>query len=163
MKKKAMICWVNDIVIDRCKVGGVLAQTQSLGKMIDKVVLGIGLNVDKSPEIENDQFINITTHINQYVEGESHPLNQVLKVLISCLERNYQDILKNNYDDQLSYYIDHSLVIGKQVEIYSDPIEGKTEKIAEGVVSGLTENLELILKGRKDVIRKGRLKLLNSA
>jgi hypothetical protein len=79
------------------------------------------------------------------------------------LERNYQDILENKYDDLLNYYIDHSLVIGKHVEIYSDPREGKSEKIAEGVVSGLTENLELILTGRKDVIRKGRLKLLNSA
>lgn len=163
MKKKAMNRWVNDIVIDQCKVGGILAQTQSLGKVTDKVVLGIGLNVDKSPEIENDNFVNKTTHINQHVEGKPHLLNQVLQILISRLERNYKDILENNHNDQLQYYIDHSTVIGKHVEIYSDPREGKTEKIAEGVVLGLTENLELILKGRKEVIRKGRLKLLNSA
>ena len=163
MRKKAMNRWVNDIVIDHCKVGGVLAQTQILGKIIDKVVLGIGLNVDKSPEIEVDQFLNKTTHINQYVDGDAHPLNHVLEVLISHLARNYRDILENKHEDQLKYYIDHSIVIGKHVEIYSDPREGNTEKIAEGVVSGLTENLELILRGRKEVIRKGRLKLLNSA
>ena len=55
------------------------------------------------------------------------------------------------------------MVIGKYVEIYSDPQEGEIEKIAEGVVSGMTEKLELILTGRKEVVHKGRIKLLNSA
>ena len=163
MKQKAKIRWVNDIMIDQCKVGGVLVQTQIMGKSIDKVVLGIGLNVDKSPDIANDQFVNKTTHINQHVDGKAHSLKYILAVLISQLERNYQLIMKNNYKDLLNYYRDHSIVIGKYVEIYSDPQDGKIEKIAEGVVSEMTEKLELVLSGRNDVVRQGRIKLLNSA
>ncbi len=163
LRRKAMIRWVNDIIIDNFKVGGVLAQTQIQGTIIDKVVLGIGLNVDKSPEIENDQFLEGATHINQIAEGKIYPLKQVLWSLISNLEQNYRTILENNYHDLLNYYIDHSIVIGKHVEVYSDPREGKAHKIAEGVVSGITENLELILTGQQDLIRKGRIKLLNSS
>jgi BirA family biotin operon repressor/biotin-[acetyl-CoA-carboxylase] ligase len=163
IQQKAMIRWVNDIIIDHCKVGGVLAQTQVQGKIIDKVVLGIGLNVDISPPIENDHIANKAAHINKFVNGKEYPINKVLGLLIAYLDRNYQSILENKYQDLLTYYIDHSIVIGRRVEVYSDPREGKTEKIAEGIVSGLTENLELILTGRKDFIRKGRIKLLNSA
>jgi BirA family biotin operon repressor/biotin-[acetyl-CoA-carboxylase] ligase len=158
-----MIRWVNDIIIDNFKVGGVLAQTQIQGTIIDKVVLGIGLNVDKSPEIENDQFLEGATHINQIAQGKIYPLKQVLWSLISNLEQNYRAILENNYRDLLNYYIDHSIVVGKHVEVYSDPREGEAHKIAEGVVSGITENLELILTGQQDLIRKGRIKLLNSS
>jgi len=158
-----MISWVNDIIIDNFKVGGVLAQTQIQGTIIDKVVLGIGLNVDKSPEIENGRFVEGATHINQIVKGKIYPLKQVLLSLISNLEQNYRTILENNYHDLLNYYIDHSIVVGKHVEVYSDPREGKAHKIAEGVVSGITENLELILTGQQDLIRKGRIKLLNSS
>jgi len=163
IQQKAMIRWVNDITINHCKVGGVLAQTQIQGRIIDKVVLGIGLNVDRSPEIENDQIINTATHINDHIEGRVFSLNQVLEILISRLEQNYFAILENNYQDLIKYYINHSLVIGKRVEIYSDPREGNSTKVAEGVVSGITENLELILSGQKKLIRKGRIKLLNSA
>jgi hypothetical protein len=71
--------------------------------------------------------------------------------------------MNNNYQNLINYYINHSQVIGKRVEVYSDPREGKSTKVAEGIVSGITENLELILSGQKELIRKGRLKLLNSA
>jgi len=163
IRQKAMIRWVNDITINHCKVGGVLAQTQIQGRIIDKVVLGIGLNVDRSPEIENDKIVNSITHINDHIEGRIYPLNQVLDILISRLDQNYMAILENNYQDLINYYINHSLVIGKRIEIYSDPREGSSTKVAEGIVSGITENLELILSGQKELIRKGRIKLSNSS
>lgn len=163
IQKKAMIHWVNDITINHSKVGGVLAQTQVLGKMIDKVILGIGLNVDCSPEIENDQFVNTATHINDHVDGINYPLNEVLELLINKIDQNYLAILDDKYQEMITYYINHSLVVGKRVEVYSDPREGKSAKVAEGVVSGISENLELILYGQKDNIRKGRIKLLNTA
>jgi BirA family biotin operon repressor/biotin-[acetyl-CoA-carboxylase] ligase len=163
IRQKAMIRWVNDITIYNCKVGGVLAHTQILGNIIDKVVLGIGLNVDQSPEIDNDQFVNTATHINDHIDGSAYPLNHVFEILLSRLEQNYIAIMNNNYQNLINYYINHSQVIGKRVEVYSDPREGKSTKVAEGIVSGITENLELILSGQKELIRKGRLKLLNSA
>jgi len=163
IQQKAMIRWVNDITINQSKVGGVLAQTQIQGEIIDKVVLGIGLNVDRTPEIENDHFVNTATHINDHIRGCNHPLNHILEILISRLEQNYMAILDNKYQDLINYYIKHSLVIGKRVEVYSDPREGNSAKVAEGVVTGITENLELILSERKELIRKGRIKLSNSA
>jgi len=160
---KAMIRWVNDIIIDRLKVGGVLAQTQIQGTIIDKVVLGIGLNLNKSPNIETDQFVKGATHINQFIDGEIHSIHHVLWTLIYNIEQNYKMILEDNYYDLLKYYNEHSSIVGKNVEVYSDPREGKAHKLAEGIVSGITENLELKLAGHRELIRKGRIKLLNSA
>ena len=163
VQTKAKIRWVNDITINRCKVGGVLAQTQIQGKTIDKVVLGIGLNVNRSPEIDNDQFVNTATHINDHTDGLVYPLNEVLDILISRLEYNYSAILEKKFPELLDYYINHSMVIGEKVEVYSDPREGRSTKVAEGIVTGITENLELILSGQKELVRKGRIKLINNA
>jgi BirA family biotin operon repressor/biotin-[acetyl-CoA-carboxylase] ligase len=161
INQKAMIHWVNDIILDAYKVGGVLAQTQILGNNIEKVVLGIGLNVNETPDIKEDQFVKRATHINEYVKGKHYPISHLLVSLIQKLESNYKAILQNNYHDLLRFYIDHSFLVGKTVEIYSDPREGEVTKITEGVVSGITENLELIINGQQDFIRKGRVKLLN--
>jgi len=162
IQEKAMIHWVNDIMIDSAKVGGVLAQTQIQGEKIDKVVLGIGLNVAHSPEIEKEKIVKRVTHINKYITGGSLPLNRILFALIRNLERNYIAIMENSYHDLLTYYIDHSFLMGKRVEVYSDPREGQGRKTGEGIVSGITENLELVIDGQQENIRKGRVKLLNS-
>jgi biotin-[acetyl-CoA-carboxylase] ligase BirA-like protein len=161
LNQKAMIHWVNDIIIDACKVSGVLAQTQISGNTIEKVVLGIGLNVNETPHITEDQFVKRATHLNKYVRGKAHPISHILVSLIHHLEGNYEAIMKNKYHDLLRFYIDHSFIVGKMVEIYSDPREGEVTKISEGVVSGITENLELIIDGQQDFIRKGRVKLSN--
>jgi biotin-[acetyl-CoA-carboxylase] ligase BirA-like protein len=162
MQNKAMIHWVNDVMIDSFKVGGVLAHTQIQGEIADKVILGIGLNLDSSPEIEQDRFVKQVTHVNKFVEGESYPLGSVLSSLIYNIEQFYSAILENKYHDLLNFYIDHSLLIGKKVDVYSDPREGNQNKYAQGVVAGITENLELILDGGQEIIRKGRVKLSNS-
>jgi len=160
--KKAMIHWVNDIMIDSFKVGGVLAHTQIQGERTDKVILGLGLNLDISPEIEIDRFVKHAAHINKFVVGEPYPIRTVLSSLIENLEENYSAILKNKYHDLLNYYSKHSILIGKKIEVYSDPREGKENKIAEGIVTGISENLELILGENREIIRKGRVKLSES-
>jgi BirA family biotin operon repressor/biotin-[acetyl-CoA-carboxylase] ligase len=154
------IKWVNDIVINDRKVGGVLVQTQIQGEITDRVIIGIGLNVDESPEIESDPFILGTTAINHLVQGsEKYALAEILWQLIVNLERNYMVIMNDEYNKLLNEYISHSLLPGQYIEVFSDPREGESQKTDEGMVTSITENLELVLQGVDHPIRKGRIKV----
>lgn len=45
LQGRSGIRWVNDIVVDDAKLGGVLAYTQTRDRVVTSAVLGIGLNV----------------------------------------------------------------------------------------------------------------------
>ena len=51
------IKWVNDILVQDAKVGGVLARLQTQGKITESAVVGIGLNVEQRPEVERDLYV----------------------------------------------------------------------------------------------------------
>ena len=159
LDQPAKIKWVNDILIENEKVGGVLARTQIQGERIERVIIGIGINVNEKPPINNNAFVAGATTINAHIRGEKYTLSEIFFPLIAKIDQNYQLILQNKYDTMLQYYIENSIVIGKYVEIYSDPPDGDSELIAKGRVLSISEILELQLSESAKPVRKGRIKL----
>ena len=51
------IKWVNDVLIDGAKVGGVLARLQKQGPVTESAVIGIGLNVEQKPSLKRDAYV----------------------------------------------------------------------------------------------------------
>ena len=70
---------------------------------------------------------------------------------------NIEKIITGNYYELLEIYRTRSIVIGRNVKIMSDPIDGSSELIAEGKVKAIGDNLELFLEGVDEPITKGRL------
>lgn len=159
-KNKAQNRWVNDIMIGRLKVGGILVQSQMQGETTDSVVIGIGLNVNKSPVIEEDPIIRGTVSINDFMEGNSRvDIKNVLWDLLSNIENNYLTLMAGDYQRLFNYYYNHSSILGEEIEVFSDPREGMSQLIAHGKVMSITEDLEIILDHYTDPIRKGRIRL----
>ncbi|MBA7522716.1 Bifunctional ligase/repressor BirA [subsurface metagenome] len=162
IQSKASIHWVNDILIEQQKVSGVLVQSQVRGEITEKVVIGIGINVEKKPELRSDPFVKAATAINCHVENKKHyVIREILWPLVINLEKQYVTLMENRYFDLLDSYIKHSLIIGKVVEVYSDPREGSPERVTMGKVISITEDLELILEGVEHPVRKGRVKIFD--
>lgn len=159
LKYKSEIKWVNDVLIKGSKVCGVLAHTQAQGAKVTGAVLGIGLNVEASPDIIRDQYVPSASCINNYIDTP-HKLNQrdVLKILIERISENYLELLNGNYKKLLNIYRERSCIINRKVSIWNDPHEGEPELTARGIVESIGDNLELNFKGRKFPITNGRLK-----
>jgi len=51
------IKWVNDVLLDGRKIGGVLTATQTQGDRVSSVLLGIGLNVETAPAVPPTPFV----------------------------------------------------------------------------------------------------------
>jgi BirA family transcriptional regulator, biotin operon repressor / biotin---[acetyl-CoA-carboxylase] ligase len=158
LENKANIKWVNDILINDGKVAGVLTQTQTVGKQVTNLFIGIGINVKTTPVIENDFIIKKATSINEHIIHKSEN-NEALLLnnLLQFLSKNYQLLLNGKYSKILDDYRNHSEIIGKNIIVYSDPIEGEPQMIKSGKVEFIGDNLELILENQKEPVVRGRI------
>lgn len=158
LKDKALVKWVNDIIIDNAKISGVLAHTHAQGNKIKDVVLGIGVNVLNKPQIEPTQFVPKVCCLNEFAEFKDYDFAIFIDNLINNISENYHNIIDNNHKQLVDYYIKCSMVIGKQVSIWSDMPDRK-EKIFTGIVERIGENLELYLENNSKPITSGRLSI----
>jgi biotin-[acetyl-CoA-carboxylase] ligase BirA-like protein len=154
------IKWVNDILLADAKVGGILAYTQSQGRKVTSAVLGIGLNVDATPDVESTPFVPRVASVRDFLpKPDSGLRRRVLSSLLGALDRNYRTLLADGVSPLLERYRERSLVIGKEVTICTDVSDRSLRIVAEGRVEGLGENLELFLEGHPHPIFGGRLAL----
>lgn len=160
LENRASVKWVNDIVISDSKVSGVLANTYTKGKNVTGVVFGIGINVETTPKVPRDPFVPQVASLNDFI-SKSNLRSQgfVFHKLIQQMALNYNILLDGNYNKLLNFYRTRSIIIGKEVKIFSDPTTGDIEEIIEGKVEKIGENLELFLEGINKPINKGRLLL----
>ena len=155
---KASVKWVNDIIIDSKKVCGVLAFTQTRGDVVTGAVLGIGLNIEITPQIPPGRFNPVAASLFDFVTERNYCSQKIiLDRLINILDDNYQQLLKNKYSILLKYYQDRSFVIGKRVKVFTDISTEQSKEIAQGKVTGIGDNLELLIKGWDHPIIAGRL------
>jgi len=162
IEKPAMTKWVNDVVIDGAKVCGVLTHTQAEGKKITGAVLGIGLNVETTPEVTPSRFVPRVASLREFAT-ETANITQagVLKILLKKLQKNYSLFLGGGYPELIDLYRNRSAIIGEVVEIHPDSPYDRDREVITGRVTAIGDNLELTLEGHKTPILKGRLALKN--
>jgi biotin-[acetyl-CoA-carboxylase] ligase BirA-like protein len=158
LEGRARIKWVNDVLIDGAKVAGFLVHTLSSMDTVIAAILGIGLNVEKTPRVKPDPFAPKVGSLREFVQDP--PIidcKNVLTHLLDCLDKNYSLLLDGRYLELLDSYKARSLVIGQEVKIISDTPGQKPAEIAAGIVEDIGENLELYIRGEKQPVTKGRL------
>jgi biotin-(acetyl-CoA carboxylase) ligase len=154
------IKWVNDILIDGEKVGGVLARLQKQGQVIDGVELGIGLNVALRPTVDRDSYVPGVAAISDFVDGSENCTHaDAFPRLIEYLGQNLSTLFSGNYSHLLDRYRKHSMVLGREVGIFKDRRDNSFEMLAKGRVEAVGDSLELFIEGRVEPVRNGRLKL----
>ena len=155
---KAGIKWVNDVLINGAKVGGVLAYTQQEANIVTGATLGIGLNVATAPNVKPTPFVPQAAALSDFCTGAKPcDFKLIFESLINALDCNYRKLVKGGYYELLERYREKSIAIGRKVEICSDTSTEDAEVIAEGLVAGIGDNLELILEGQAKHITRGRL------
>ncbi|MFQ5772608.1 MAG: biotin--[acetyl-CoA-carboxylase] ligase [bacterium] len=158
LEKKAMVKWVNDIFISKAKVCGVLAHTQTQGKLVTAACLGIGINVETRPQVASTPFVPKVAALCDFSKNAKlcH-CALVFQRLVHFLDQNYRSLISGHFSELLEFYRQRSLVIGKKVKIFADTPAEQAEEIMRGKVQAIGENLELIFEGVETPLFKGRL------
>jgi BirA family biotin operon repressor/biotin-[acetyl-CoA-carboxylase] ligase len=158
LESSAGIKWVNDIIIDDAKVGGVLAYTQSVGGTTNGAVLGIGVNVETEPEVEPTRFVPRAGTLKSVAPRPADCTQRsFFAALAAALDTNYGRLLAGEYDALLDRYRRRSRVIGRQVTLCADEPESESDVIARGRAIGIGDDLELMIDGHERPFTKGRL------
>lgn len=156
----ATIKWVNDILLNGAKAGGVLAFSQTQGQTVSSAVLGIGLNVETAPDVEPTAFVPRVTSLRECVGPEEPDLRgRVFIGLLEALAENYRILVKEGPDPLVRRYREQTGIIGEEVSIFSDHTTDEPRLLASGRVRALGDSLELFLDRRNDPITTGRLVL----
>jgi BirA family biotin operon repressor/biotin-[acetyl-CoA-carboxylase] ligase len=160
LENSAGIKWVNDILIDDAKVGGVLAYTQSAGGMIGGGILGIGVNVETEPDIDPTPFVPRAAALKRGASSTADCTQQsYFSALTAALDTNYSQLIAGGYGTLLERYRNRSLVIGHHVALYEEEPGSEGEVIARGRVTGIGYGLELMIEGYDRPFTTGRLVL----
>ncbi len=157
LENKAYIKWVNDILIEGEKVGGIIAHAKTEGEIINSLVIGIGLNIFAAPCIKSDSIVHNSTCISKFIKKNTISLKSVFYSLVKNLYLDYENLKYEKYNSILNFYRNRSLISGKKVKVISDPLEGESTEIYEGIVEKIGENLELYFQDKKTPVTKGRL------
>ncbi|HIE58391.1 MAG TPA: biotin--[acetyl-CoA-carboxylase] ligase [Persephonella sp.] len=148
----AHIKWPNDIYINGKKVSGTLIETNIELSDIEKLIVGIGINVNYSKE-DFKEIKNIATSL---LIEKGRPINRknFFGELLNRIEDYYFKFLeeKINPVKEVDKYL---LWKGKKVKIIDD------EKIYEGIFKGLNEygGIKLEINGKEKNFYTGDLSL----
>ncbi len=158
LEGRSSIKWVNDILIDKAKIAGVLTYTQAMGDNVTAAVLGIGVNIEVLPDVEPTPFVPDVGCLADFID-DFRLCNRktALDGLIQSLDSNYRLLENGEYEQLLFKYRRRSAVIGKHVVICKDDARSDSEVIAEGIVTDIGYNLELIIESHEKPVTRGRL------
>ncbi len=160
LEEEPRIKWVNDVLLSEAKVGGVLAYTQTRGEIVCSAILGIGVNLESRPKVPPTPFVPSVASVREFLaRGTSGLRATFLRGLLRALDANYRLLLEMGSAPVFQRYRERSMVVGEEVIICSEDSNQDFEVVAEGRVTGLGDNLELILDGRSEPVTRGRLVL----
>ena len=155
------IKWVNDVLLDGRKIGGVLTATQTQGDRVSSVLLGIGLNVETAPAVPPTPFVPSVGCLAD--AGTPVAVTDAVVCVLAALGRRMTDLVGGGPEALLGAYRDASLVIGREVCVFEESAPGETpdgsppSPVLRGTVRGIAPDLSLILDGVETPVASGRI------
>ncbi len=138
----AEIKWPNDVLVERKKLSGILAEATWQGDQLQAVILGIGINIAPESVPGEMELIYPATCV-QTVLGR--PVDR-LEVLQAVLENLLKWSAHLDEDEFLTAWDQHLAYKGEWVTIFENDPAG--ERSRQGCVLGLDEQGRLRLKDR---------------
>lgn len=123
INKSTKIKWVNDIYLDDYKICGILVQSQFKNNSLDKLIIGIGINLYK--QSFDEELSKKASNIEE-LTGIKINRNELIISIINELNHTLDDIKNSKY---MIDYKNKSNLIGKDVLIVLDNKELKVKVI----------------------------------
>ncbi len=133
--------WPNDVLINGKKTAGILLESTSKGNKLDKIVIGVGLNVNQTffQGNFNVQPTSIKLELNHPIDREN---------LLAEILNNFEEILeKVNSEPKwiLNDWRSHCNLIGDKISVTED------DKIKYGIFEDIDDNGYLLLKSNNKI------------
>jgi BirA family biotin operon repressor/biotin-[acetyl-CoA-carboxylase] ligase len=138
---KTSLKWPNDILIEGKKVAGILLESSSKGNEIDRVVIGIGINVNQTNF--PGKYMLEPTSIRKEFRNRGNR-ERILSEVLNLFEEIFIKV-EENPEEVLEDWKDRCKMIGEKVKVVSDSVT------KFGIFDDLDENGFLILKSNNKI------------
>jgi len=153
--------WVNDLLLGRAKVGGVLSASQIRAGRLRHVVLGIGLNVAVVPSLPADLRVLPATRLADHdpVYATEDGWAKLLPQLVHELAEARRTLAAAGSEPLVDAYRQRAAFLGRNVTIWPVDDDGAVEvdPIARGRVLELLPDLALVIESHAKPVRHGRM------
>lgn len=106
---QASLKWPNDILIGKAKICGILSQMETEGDRISHLRIGVGLNVNNSPELEEPTAVSLKTLL-----GHSVSRREILVAFLNKFEKRLADFDPKSL---IAEWRSNNTTIGRHVSI----------------------------------------------
>jgi BirA family biotin operon repressor/biotin-[acetyl-CoA-carboxylase] ligase len=147
------IKWPNDVLLDGCKVCGILCENNWIGEILDAVVMGIGINVAPSSVPSAGDLLFPATSVQQalgYLPDRLELLQRVLQAFFSWRPTLHTSPFLQGYEQRLAYQ-------GQEIRI-----EQPDQSSRQGTVVGINPDGSLRLMsndGEEYIVTAGDVRL----
>lgn len=157
---QAAIKWPNDLLVERKKVGGVLAELVTSGERLDYVILGIGvnLNVEQKALLEALGESGRAAASLREIAGRDIDRNAFAATFLNCLDEWLTTHRTQGDAPLLKAWRDRDILTGRRVEVRE---EGR---VFDGKALGVHAGGHLVVedsKGRARKVVAGEIRLLD--
>lgn len=135
---KVNLKWPNDVLINRKKIAGILIESTSKGSDIEKIVIGMGININQ-PNFKGKYSLpptSVRLELKRAVSREKF-LSEILNIFEGILIQ-----ISKDKDKVLKNWKLRCVMIGEKVRVIDD------EKEEYGVFDDIDDNGFLILKSK---------------
>lgn len=141
------IKWPNDIILNNCKLGGILTELSAEPGHVNYVVIGIGINVNQDLCSFDDEIKNKATSLKIHT-GIPVPRVKVLGSILTRFEDIYSTMLQGNTQEIINRWSRYSVTLGKAVTIKIKDIE------YNGLAQSITSDGKLVVKCNDGTVRE---------
>ncbi len=138
---KTELKWPNDVLIKNKKVSGILLESISNGAKLEKVIIGVGINVNQT-KFEGEFKIQPTSL--KYETRKEVSRERLLSEVLNLFEEYFYDLL-NNSKHVLEEWREKCRMIGEHISIETN------NKIKHGVFYDIDTDGFMILKVGNDL------------
>lgn len=157
------IKWVNDILIARRKVAGVLTSARSVDGRLVSTVFGVGLNLAQAPASGTSPLFAGATSLSRHLDEMTPELGPLLEAFLSSFEMRLTELKLEGPSAVIEQYRRNSLVLDQDVAIWPEAIQDPSADqvpLHQGRVLDILPDLSLCLEGISAPIAEGRLSFL---
>ncbi|MBD3257947.1 biotin--[acetyl-CoA-carboxylase] ligase [candidate division GN15 bacterium] len=155
--KQISLKWPNDLLIGGRKVAGILTELATEDRVISHVVIGIGINVNASPNEFPEEIADTATSIYREI-GRKINRVELLRAFLRNLEKQYSTYLVHGLKKDHDKIRKYSSLIGHEVTLQAGRVrmQGLVKDIdADGRLMLQTDDgLQPIIAGEVTVVKE---------
>jgi len=149
-ENQGIVCgikWPNDIILDNCKLGGILTELSAEPGHVNYVVVGIGININQDSDTFDDEIKNKATSLKIHT-GKSVSRVKLLGSILTKFEEIYSVMLQGNTQEIIKRWSKYSVTLGKDVKITFKGIE------CYGFAQSIALDGKLVVKCKDGAVRE---------